>query len=331
MLPDGGFMTFSRALSFSRTIAGLTPLLVLLLGHRAVAAGTSVTIADYPRYGTNVAALDPRVQTDLRLFASGLVGAVLAGQSVDVTVIGHADFDAQGRAFEVGVSRERAAGAESALEAFFSQAADAALLPPDKRKLVRFSAIGVGTQRPVFAPPANEEQRKANRRVDLVFTTTPVPPPDPLAKYRECLRVLGSAGPPGPVRRMSCVCNKLLQPAPAAKDYFYDFQAARQARAGAGAMSQFTPDQMSAFYRTFMLFTRHSIAQISPASDADLTNGLIQLDDSIGRNLTDFLAQAEQGAGPFEHSVSVDIVKRMQDPNHTYSCYAGYSRRDPNR
>ena len=324
-------MTLSKSPSFSRRIVGVSPLIVLLLTNRVVAGGTSVTIADYPRYGTNVAALDARVQADLRLFATGLVGAVLAGQSVDVTVVGHADFDAQGRAFEVGVSRERAAGAESALEMFFSQAADAAQLPPDKRKLVRFSAIGVGTQRPVFSQPANEEQRKANRRVDLVFTTTPVPPPDPLAKYRECVRVLGSAGPPGPVRRMSCVCNKLLQPAPVAKDYFYDFQAARQARAGAGAMSQFTPDQMTAFYRTFMLFMRQSIAQISSASDTDLTNGLIQLDDSIGRNLTDFLAQAEQGAGPFEHSVSVDIVKRMQDPNHTYSCYAGYSRRDPNR
>ena len=131
---------------------------------------------------------------------------------------------------------------------------------------------------------------------------------------------------------MTCVCNKLLQPTPPfVKDYFYDFQAARQARAGAGAMSQFTPEQMRAFYRGFMQFMRREIDKFSTASDADLTNGLVLIDDLIGRNLTDFLAQAEQGAGRFEHQVSVDIVKRMQDPNHTYSCYVGYSRRDPNR
>jgi len=130
---------------------------------------------------------------------------------------------------------------------------------------------------------------------------------------------------------MTCVCNKLLQVSPPVKDYFYDFQAARRARDGAGAMSQFSPEQMSAFYRGFMLFKRQQIGQISTGSDADFTTGLIALDDNIGRNLTDFLEQAEQAAGPFEHSVSVDIVTRMQDPNHTYSCFAGYSRRDPNR
>jgi hypothetical protein len=111
----------------------------------------------------------------------------------------------------------------------------------------------------------------------------------------------------------------MLQPTPPfVKDYFYDFQAARQARAGAGAMSQFTPEQMRAFYRGFMLFTRQEIAKFSNATDQSLTTGLIQIDDLIGRNLTDILAQAEQGAGPFERSVSIDIAKRMQEPNYTY-------------
>lgn len=306
--------------------------LLVCLAYLGVAAGSSVTIADYPRYGTDVAALNPTMQAEMKAFATGLVGAVLAGQSVDVMVIGHADFDVKGRKFEVDVSRERAAGAESALETFFSQAADAALLPADRRKLVRFTAIGVGTQRPVFPSPVNEEQRKANRRVELVFTTMAIPPPDPRATFQSCVRVLANASPPGPARRMTCVCNKLLQPTPPfVRDYFYDFQAARQARTGAGAMSQFTPEQMSAFYRGFMLFMSQEIAKFSTASDADLTIGLVQIDDFIGRNLTDFISQAELGAGPFEHTVSVDIVKRMQEPNHTYSCYAGYSRQDPNR
>jgi hypothetical protein len=308
-------------------------IVVLLCLTSLTATGqNSVTFADYPRYGTDVAALPPDVQIRMRAFAAGLVGAVLGGQSVDVIVIGHADFDAKGRQFEVTVSRERAAGGESALEIFFSQAADAVHLSADRRMLVRFAAIGVGTQQPVFPSPQNEEQRKGNRRVQLVFATTPVPPPDPRATFQSCVRILSNASPPGPARRMTCVCNKLLQlPPPFVKDYVYDFQAARQARAGAGAMSQFTPEQMRAFYRGFMVFIRQQIANLSTASDADLMIGLVQLDDFIGRNLTDFIAQAELGAGPFETTVSVDIVRRMQDPNHTYSCYVGYSRRDPSR
>lgn len=295
------------------------------------AAQSSFTIADYPRYATAVAALPLEDQAALRTFSIGLVGAVIAGQSVDVMVIGHADFDAKGREFELGVSRERAAGAESAAEAVFNQEADARRIPQDRRKLVRFSAIGIGTQRPVNPNPVDEEQRKANRRVEIVFTSTPVPVPDPRATYQSCLRVLKAAAP-GPARRMTCVCNKLLQqPPPVVKDYFYDFQAARQLRAGAGAMSQFTPQQMKAFYGGFMLFMSKQIAQLSTASDPDLATGLIQIDDLVGRNLSDFLTQADQGAGPFERTVSIDILKRMQEPNHTYSCFAGYSRRDPNQ
>ena len=312
----------------------LRTLLIWLLGgaNSGAFAQQSITIADYPQHGTDINALDQSVQLELRAFSTALVGAVLAGQSVDVAAIGHADFDAQGRAFEVQVSRDRAAGAERTVEAFFDAAANLALLPGDKRRLVRFSTMGVGTQRPVFANPANEDERKANRRVELVFSTTPVPTPDPREKFQACVRALATAAPPGPVRRMSCACNKLLQsPPPYVKDYFYDFRAAQLARAGAGAMSQFTPAQMSAFYRGFMLFIRQQIANIPSASDADLVKGLIQLDDSIGRNLTDFLQQAQLNAGPFEHSVAVDITQRMQDPNHTYSCYAGYSRLDPNR
>jgi hypothetical protein len=130
---------------------------------------------------------------------------------------------------------------------------------------------------------------------------------------------------------MSCVCSKLLQqPPPFVKDYVYNFHAALLARAGAGDMSQFTTEQMSALYRGFMLFVRHQIDSVS-GSDPDVRAGLFSIDDSIGSDLDQFISQAELGAGPFEKIVSIDILKRMQDPNHIYACYAGYSRRDPNR
>jgi len=245
-------------------------------------------------------------------------------------IIGHADFDAQGRDFEIGVSRERADSAEGAVEAIFARLTST--LSPEQKNLIHFAAIGVGTQRPVFPSPLNEDQRKANRRVELVTTASPAPPPDPRADFDKCVRVLANAAPAGPVRRMTCVCNKLLQqPPPFVKDYAYDFRAALLARAGAGDMKDFTREQMSAFYRSFMFFLRPQIARSASGSDADFRNALIAIDDNIGRNLNDFLTQADQGAGPFERTVSIDIVKRMQDPNHTYSCYAGYSRREPNR
>ncbi|MCU1349656.1 MAG: hypothetical protein JWO56_2686 [Acidobacteria bacterium] len=305
---------------------------LLFLANLGVARGqNSVTISDYPAHATSVASLDPDKQQIFRAFASGLVGAASTGVSVDVMIIGHADFDAQGRAFEITVSRNRASSAEQAIETFFNQAADAAALPVDRRRLVRISTLGVGTQRPVNPRPVNEEQRKANRRVELVFITTPPPPPDPRAKFENCVRVLAGAAPPGPARRMSCVCSKLLQqPPPFVKDYVYNFHAALLARAGAGDMSQFTTEQMSALYRGFMLFVRHQIDSVS-GSDPDVRAGLFSIDDSIGSDLDQFISQAELGAGPFEKIVSIDILKRMQDPNHIYACYAGYSRRDPNR
>jgi hypothetical protein len=304
---------------------------LLFVANLGLAAAQTITVSGYPAHATSIAALTPDQQQRLRSFAVGLVGAALSGVGVDVTIIGHADFDAQGRAFEVTVSRDRATSAEQAVETFFNQAADAAALPAGSRRLVRISTVGVGTQRPVFARPVSEEQRQDNRRVELVFVTTAPPPQDPRAKFEACVRVLAGAAPPGPARRMSCVCNKLLQqPPPFVKDYVYDFQAALLARAGAGDMSNFTPEQMSALYRAFMQFVRPQINSLG-GSDADLRSGLAAIDDSIGRNLNDFITQASQGAGLFERTVSVDIVKRMQDPNHIYACYAGYTRNDPNR
>jgi outer membrane protein OmpA-like peptidoglycan-associated protein len=308
----------------------LTSLICLSSLQDCEGGENSTTIADYPRYGTEVSSLPPFIQTELTAFAATLVAPALGGQKVDVMVIGHADFDTKGRDFEVEVSRERAASAERAVEAIFARLA--AALPSEQRSLVHFAAIGVGTQRPVFPSPSNEEQRKANRRVELVTTSGPASPPDPRATFDKCIRILANAGPPGPARRMTCVCNNFLQQQPPfIKDYAYDFRAAVLARAGAGDMSSFTREQMSALYRSFMFFVRPQVAKSASGTDADFKNALVAIDDNIGRNLNDFLTQADLGAGLFERIVSVDIVKRMQDPNHIYSCYAGYSRQDPNR
>ena len=90
-------------------------LAVLLFTKLGVAAAQgTITISDYPAHATSVASLTPDKQESFRAFARGLAGAALTGAGVDVTIIGHADFDAQGRTFEITVSRGRATSAEEA-------------------------------------------------------------------------------------------------------------------------------------------------------------------------------------------------------------------------
>jgi hypothetical protein len=38
---------------------------------------------------------------------------------------------------------------------------------------IYISHKGIGTQRPIFNPPRNDDERRANRRVDFVHTITP--------------------------------------------------------------------------------------------------------------------------------------------------------------
>jgi hypothetical protein len=51
-------------------------------------------------------------------------------------------------------------------------------LPSANLQALTFAlSIGLGTLQPVFPKPINEDQRKANRRVDFVWTGAP---PDPV-------------------------------------------------------------------------------------------------------------------------------------------------------
>ena len=304
-----------------------TVLLLLLGGVQSLAfAQASITIANYPRYATDLNALDAAAQAKLQAFATALVGAATTHQGVDVSTLGHADFDAQGRAFEVAVSRDRAANAESALESIFNRTADVALLTPERRALVRFATVGVGTLRPMVTQPVNETQRLENRRVEIVFSVAPAPSAIPRERFENCAAVLAGAAPADRAHRMTCVCNQLLQ-SPAVKDYFYESRAARQARASAGDLRQYTPGQLSEFYRGFMFSTSRRIADIPASSESDLVAGLGAVDESITRSISEFLAQAAgREAGAYEHSVAADIERRTRDPHHIYSCYADYFR-----
>ncbi len=303
-------------------------LLFLLGGAQAAALGQqTVTIANYPQYATDVNKLDAGAQVKLQAFAAALVGAARAGQNVEVTTIGHADFDAQGRGFEVAVSRNRAVSADNALEVLFKQTASLAMLPPDRIELVRFLTAGAGTLRPIVNNPSGEDQRRENRRVELVLNMAPAATSDSREALQRCVRVLADdAVPPEPARRMTCMCNQLLQtPPPDTKDYFYDARAAQERRAAAGDLSQFTPGQLSDFYRSFMPSLVQRIS-IPAAFDRELASGLHALDIDIVRGIKELLKKSvEPDAGAFEHSLAHDIAFRLHDSNHIYSCYADVS------
>jgi hypothetical protein len=64
------------------------------------------------------------------------------------------------------------------------------------------------------------------------------------------------------------------------------------------------------------------------SSDDDFAHGLLLIDDNVGRSINDFAMQmvGDSAAGNFNRIILADIQYRMSQPDHIYSCFAGYSR-----
>ncbi|HEY2028873.1 MAG TPA: hypothetical protein VGH20_06660 [Myxococcales bacterium] len=300
-------------------------LLVFMPFHAARALTT--ILADYPRYGT---ALSPDKELALRSAARAVAGVLLTGGSVDVAIYGNADFD-NDRSKEVSVSTERARSAEATLRRMIAE--EAALVGQSGRlSAVSITSTGLGTLRPVFPRPLNEEQRRANRRIEIVWNASAGPLPAPSEPiFQRCMRVLPSVSVAGTRRRMACVCSKLQQITPAVGDTHYDYRAKLQMPGSAG-WPNLTPEQWNVAVNGFVRHLRADIRSSSNNSprDADFAAGLVALDDMVGRNIDDFSNQQVGGSatGLLDRALLADIQNRMSDPNHTYSCYANYSRRD---
>lgn len=69
------------------------------------------------------------------------------------------------------------------------------------------------------------------------------------------------------------------------------------------------------------------------APDPDFAASLRSLDDTVGRTINDIASQLKSGttSSVFDRLVTADILGRVADPNHVYSCYAGYSRSNHDR
>lgn len=173
------------------------PILALLFLTLLCAGGawaqSPVNIPDYPAHGTE---LTPPQRTEMNRFAAAVVAVVNGGARLQISVIGHADFDPQGREFENRISRERAENAQATLRELIDQQARDQAVPPEKLRAVTYlPPIGMGTQSPVFRPPLTPEKRAANRRVQLVWVGTPAPPPPPPQPVT-CVKPVTGANPP---------------------------------------------------------------------------------------------------------------------------------------
>lgn len=302
----------------------LISLLVLLFTIAPVQALTT-TIPDYPRYGTDPS---PFQKDELRRTAVAVVGTLLTGAQIDVSIYGHADFDAQGSDFEIKVSTERAQAAVAAFIALLKEEAAKVQMPDPRLQSIQYLVAGIGTIRPVFANPGNEEERKANRRVEFVWNVSLPQMPEQESVFERCNRVLTGATPPGPVRRMTCACTNFLRPSPRMQDTHYDFRA-RSAIPGSAGMPNLTPEQWDAAIKGIVRHMRQDIVKSSDGfSDPEFVSNLMSLDDTVGRNINDFFSQSvgDSATGYFDRIIIADIRARMLDPNHAYSCYAGYSR-----
>lgn len=137
------------------------------------------TIAGFPEYATDVGQLDAGQRAMLHTIAARIVQSLSTRLPVRaVLVVGHADVAlrkpvAERGAFELDVSRRRAASGESAL---LDQIA-AAIGRPSGRYVVKTRAIGVGSAHRVNPHAATEAEMRANRRVQFTFLTESVSAP----------------------------------------------------------------------------------------------------------------------------------------------------------
>ncbi|WP_169801584.1 OmpA family protein [Millisia brevis] len=297
-------------------------------------AGTTlpgtIVVADYPRYATKVTDLRPDQVTEIRAVANAIVGALLAHHHISVVVEGFADFDTKGRDFEQQVSIDRAISARNFLVDEVHRRALATGLPAAALKRFSVQSAAFGTRRPSVRNPRNEDDRRQNRRIHIVWVSTPLPP-ERQQTFDHILdranRALARVARPGPKRRLTCLIGK-LQASRTADGYFsYDALRAFPGSAGWPAMSTAQFDLM---VKATTVHARPQIRSIAAASRTpdELARALEQLDDTIGRNIFNFEQQlvGDSSTGVLMRTFNATIGRLQLDPQSILSCYSGYAR-----
>lgn len=125
------------------------------------------TVEGFGRYQEGVGSLPPTDRRKIALIARRIVDASRRGSPVRVVrLVGHADRDLQrGAAFERKVSGERALRVQGALVDAIN---DRAL-----SSRISWQPVAAGATRPVVVRPTSEQERRRNRRVEVVIEPAP--------------------------------------------------------------------------------------------------------------------------------------------------------------
>ena len=303
----------------------------------AVSAGVAqaqvsqpVVMSDYPRHATTPPA---QHQETLKRIGTALAGAVSQGggnSMLQVSVVGHSDFDAQGRQFENGVSVDRAKSARDSIVAAFNDQANAMMLGDSKRLLVSFEYSGRGTTESLFPPSASMPQRVLNRRVVVSWAPLAIIRPTSKVAVDRCANVVpASATTPLRKKRITCACN-LLRNSSLAGDDFYSLKMFQDALGPRNARD-LTPGELTEVFRRSKLHYRSEVHQSSQASTGNDGEFIKQLERVDLRVIFEIDQVQKQFAGvPLLHDlvITADIGKKTLDPNHIYSCYAWASMQD---
>ena len=163
----------------SMTKAALTVVHVLIASLvPALAQPSPVKFDNYPRYGV---APPAEYRASMQPIVDDVLRAIKSGGQAEVRIVGHADFDAHGPAFETQVSQERASVAQQTLLAMIGAQAGLEGIGQDLLwQNLKMTVEGIGTREPVVPNPQNEQDRRKNRRVEISWTARePAPHPRP--------------------------------------------------------------------------------------------------------------------------------------------------------
>ncbi len=289
-----------------------------------------VVLSDYPRYATSP---PPQHLETLRKIGQALAGAASQANGsnmLQVSIVGHADFDAKGRRFENEVSVDRAKNARDAIVDAFTVAADQMMLDDRKRRLVSFEYSGRGTSDPLFPVTAPMSQRVQNRRVVVSWAPVAVIRPSSRAAVDRCASVIAAAATtPLRRKRLSCACT-LLRDNPRAGDDFYSLKLFQDALGPRNARDLSAAELSEVFRRSKRHYRSevHQASQTTPSDDAGFAKQLERVDHAMIFEIDQ--VQKQFAVVPMLHDlvITADIGKKQLDPTHVYSCYAGASMQD---
>jgi hypothetical protein len=275
-------------------------------------------------------------------------GCVPLGQ---ITVVGHADKDFHGAAFEKKVSDERAQSVAAALSTAIIKAFRARKIGHLAKGAIAFlpSPIGIGATQPDPANVPRVTDRTLNRRatIQLRQRGAPVPPPDTFdARVERFLRLLATnkvvPDPSGKrTERAKCILGKIRRPG--ILDLFVDGTAANQTvgphKVGGNLCSfegKYDPPVLSNADFAKFLGTVNSVLKgpgFGPTVPDDkilsglsglifmINEGIIRVERYITLNSSDFGYVGDKTRGTRLSSIFAD---HLNDANSIYSCYKDF-------